>query len=143
MAEEGKCLIARGIARTVEQYLRLTDSNIDLKLIAWGTEARYVEWNRNDEFPPEMLDCKGAVNVESLITLLGKQPDGKVLFITDGFWPVNDAKILKRWKNELLPETLHVIKAGADSNPQLKGTDVFSAEDLFAALDGWLERGAV
>ena len=29
--------------------------------------------------------------------------------------------------------------AGADANPQLKGPDVFAAEDFFAALDDWLE----
>jgi hypothetical protein len=36
-------------------------------------------------------------------------------------------------------DTLRIIKIGTDANPQLKGTDVFSSEELFAALDGWQE----
>ena len=66
----------------------------------------------------------------------------KFLLITDGFWSQDDAKALKRWKEGLQTDTLRVIKIGADANPQLKGADVFAAEDLFAALDGWLEERA-
>lgn len=143
MSECGKNLIRRGVTRAVEQYVRLGYGCADIKLVAWSQEARVVAWTPDSEIPREMLDCKGAANAEALITLIGKQPDGKVLLITDGFWAQNDAKALKRWKESLQQGTLRVIKIGADANPHLKGPDVFAAEDLFAALDGWLEGGVV
>lgn len=142
MAEWGKYLIARGIARTMEQYLRLGYGYADLKLIAWSNEARVLDWCSDQEFPPELLLSEGSVNAKALVSLLGMEPGGKVLILTDGFWSPVDAKALKRWKECLQPDTLRVIKVGADANPQLKGRDVFAAEDLFAALDGWLEGGA-
>jgi hypothetical protein len=125
----------------VEQYYRLGYGKGELKLITWSKETRIVEWIPDNEYPPEMLDCKGVVNAESLIELLGEQIDGKVLLLTDGFWTHDVGKTLKHWKTRLLPDTLRIIKIGADANTYLKGLDVFSAEDLFAALDGWTERG--
>lgn len=141
MSEGGKHLIARGVVRAVEQYLRLEYGRASLRLVAWCKEARVVKWIADDEYPPEMLHCEGTANADALLALLGEQPDGKVLLITDGFWSQEDARALKRWKEKLRLETLRVIKIGADVYPQLKGEDVFAAEDLFAALDGWLEGG--
>ncbi len=141
MSEGGKYLIARGVVRATEQYFRLGYGCADLKLVAWSKEARVVEWIPNKEFPPEMLVCERAANAEALITLLGEHPDGRVLLITDGFWSQDDAKALKRWKENLQQGKLRVVKIGADANPQLKGADVFAVEGLFAALDGWLEGG--
>jgi hypothetical protein len=142
MAENGKCFIARSVARMAEQYCRLGYGCADLKLVAWNREARVVDWIPDQEFPPEMVVCESAAHAKALISLLGEQPDGKVLLITDGFWSQDDSKVLKRWKESLQQDTLRVIKIGADANPQLKGADVFAAEDLFAALDGWMEGGA-
>jgi hypothetical protein len=139
MLEGGKHLIARGVARTMVQYCHLGYGCADLKLVAWSNEARMVEWIPNKEFPPEMLVCEGVVNAVALITHLGEQPDGKVLLITDGFWSQDDVKVMKRWKASLQQDRLRIIKIGADANPQLKGADVFIAEDLLVALDGWLE----
>ena len=143
MAELGKCLIARGVARTVEQYLRLGYGSADLRLVAWGSEARVLDLHSDHEFPPELPAAGGSANAGALVSLFGTEPGGRILILTDGFWPPEDAKELKRWKECLQPDTLRVIKIGADANPQLKGSDVFSAEDLFAALSGWLEGGAV
>ena len=139
--ENGKRMIMRGLARTVEQYCRLGFCMGEIKLVAWSKKAHIVEWNPDNEFPQDMLDCKNTVNAETLIELLGNKPDGKILLVTDGFWGRDSAKALKRWKEKLLPDTLRIIKIGADANPQLEGTDVFSAEDLFAALADWLESG--
>ena len=139
MSKGGKNLMARGVARATEQYFRLGYGGADLKLVAWSNEARVVEWIPDQEMPQELLVCERAANAEALITLLGERPDGKVLLITDGFWSQGDAKALQRWKEGLQQNMLRVIKVGADANPQLKGADVFAAEDLFAALDGWLE----
>jgi hypothetical protein len=141
MAEWGKYLIARGVARAMEQYLRLGYDSAKLKLVAWGNEARLFDWRCDQEFPPELLMPEGSANAQALISLLGTEPGGKVLILTDGFWSPVDAKELKRWKACLQPDTIRVIKVGADANPHLKGVDVFAAEDLFAALDCWLQGG--
>lgn len=141
VAEGGKRLIARGVVRATEQYFRLGYGAADLKLVMWSKEARVVDWIPDKEVPTEMLVCERAANAEALISLLGEQPDGKVLLITDGFWSQDDEKALKRWKKSLQQDTLRVIKIGADANPQMKGADMFAAEDLFAALDGWLQGG--
>ena len=141
VAENGKCFIARSVARMAEQYCRLGYGCADLKVVAWNKEARVVDWIPDREFPPEMLVCESAASAVALISLLGDQPDGKVMLITDGFWSQEDSKALKHWKESLQQDTLRVIKIGADANPQLKGADVFAAEDLFAALGGWMEGG--
>ncbi len=141
MSEGAKHLIVRGMVRAVEQYFRLGHGYADLKLISWSNEARITEWIPDDEFPSEMLICEGTANAKALISFFGEFPKGKILLFTDGFWAQNDAKALKRWKENLQPGTLRIIKAGVDTNPQLKGIDVFTSENLFAALDGWLEGG--
>jgi len=141
MAEWGKHLIARGVVRAVEQYVRFGYANADLRLVAWNNKALVIDWQPDQEFPQELMVSKGSANANALLSLLGTKPGGKVLLLSDGFWPRVDAKELKRWKERLQPDTLRIIKIGADANPQLKGTDVFAAEDLFAALDGWLEGG--
>jgi len=142
MGEWGKLLIVRGVARAIEQYLRLGYGSADLKLVAWGNETRTFDWRSDQEFPPELLLSEGTAKAKELVSLFGKEPVGKILLLTDGFWSLADARELKRWKECLKQNTLRIIKIGADANPQLKGKDVFVAEDLFAALDGWIEGGA-
>ena len=133
MSENSKYLIVRNLVRSVEQYYRLGYGTCELKLISWNNEARIIEWNQNDEFPPEMLESKDTINTESLIKFLDGQPDGKILLISDGF--LTDA--FKKWKNKLPVDTMRIIKVGADTDIMLKGKDIFLAEDLFAALDSW------
>ena len=142
MGEWGKLMIARGVARAIEQYLCLGYGSADLKLVAWGNEARVIDWRSDQEFPPELLVSGGSASAKALISLLGMDPSGKVMLLTDGFWSQANERELKRWKQGLQPDTIRVIKIGADANPHLKGPDVFVAEDLFAVLDGWLEGRA-
>jgi len=141
MSEGGKCLITRGITLAIEQYFRFGYGKGEIKLIAWGKEARIAEWVSGNEYPNEMLDCKGAANAKALIELLGEQIDGKVLLLTDGFWKSGAEKELKRWMKRQKLDILRIIRIGADANTHLKEFNTFSAEDLFVALDGWLERG--
>lgn len=141
MVENGKHFIARGVARSVEQYCRLGYGSADLKLAVWRNEARLIDWNPNDELPLEMLDCNGSTSARPLLALLGEQPKIKVMLITDGYWARDDEKMLQRWMDRLPPGVLRVIKVGADANPRLKGVDVFLAEDMLTALDGWLNGG--
>jgi len=141
MAEWGKHFIARGVVRALEQYVRLGYANADLRLVVWSNEARVIEWRPDQELPQELLVSEGSANTKALVSLLGTEPGGKVLLLTDGFWSQADAKELKHWQERLQPDTLRIIKIGVDANPQLKGKNVFAAEDLFAALDEWLEGG--
>ena len=96
-----------------------------------------------DDYPEHMLVCRGTSSVTALTRLLGDSPDGKILLLTDGFWPSTEARHLKQWRARLPYDSVRVIKIGADANPQLKGPDVFLTEDLFAALDEWLEAPSV
>ena len=141
MLEWGKNLIARNTVRAVEQYVRLGKANAEIKLVAWRKDASIIDWKSDDELPPSLVSCEGCANADALIALLEKTPGAKIVFITDGFWASADAKKLKRWKKNLPADTLRILKSGADSNPMLKGDEVFPVEDLFAALDGWLEGG--
>ena len=64
-----------------------------------------------------------------------------MLLLTDGFWPHASDRLLKQWRERLPSGALRIIKIGADANPQVRGPNVFAAEEFFAALDGWLEGG--
>lgn len=141
MGEWGKLFIARSVARAMEQYLRLGYGSADIKLVAWSNEARLVDWRSDQEFPPELLVSSGVAKAAALISFFGSEPCARVLLLTDGFWSHADEKQLRSWKQCLSPDTLRIIKIGADANPQLKGNDVFAVEDLFAAIDGWIEGG--
>ncbi|MGB3976013.1 MAG: VWA domain-containing protein [bacterium] len=141
MAEWGKNLIARGVARTVEQYLRLGYGQAELKLISWRNEVHLIDWQPDQEFPSECLVTKGIANVQALISFIESEPDGKILILSDGFWSSKDSTKFKRWKRDLPLNAIRIIKIGADANAQLKGDDVFDAENLITALDRWLEGG--
>lgn len=127
----------------VAQWAELGYGCAEIILSSWAAEARnFLEWSSKDEFPAELLSCNSTSNCDALIQLLGENPDGKVLLFTDGFWPQGSAKVFKHWKECLPLDTLRIIKIGSDANPQLKGPDVFAAEDFFAALDDWLEASS-
>ena len=143
MSDGGKSFTMRTVTLTVAQWVGIGYARAEIRLCGWASETRhFLDWSTKDEFPAELLSCRGASNGQALIQWLGETPDGKVLVLTDGFWPQDQARVLKRWKECLPSDTLRFIKIGADAHPRLKGHDVFAAEDLFTALDGWLEGGA-
>lgn len=142
MAEGGKPFTMRTVALAVRQWVRLGYANADISLCGWSSEVcPFPHWRADGEYPAELLSCQGRSNWNALVAYLGEKPDGKVLLLTDGFWPQDSARFFKRWKDGLPPDTLGTIKIGADANPQLKGPGVFSAEDFFVALDGWWGNG--
>jgi len=145
MGEGGKPFVLRTLATTVAQWVRLEYGHAEIKLCAWADEARpWVDWSITDEFPAEMLVCKGAANVMALIQLVGNESHDKVLILTDGFWTRDDTKAMNRWQEGLPTNTLRIIQIGADANPhlskELKGAKVFAAEEVLAVLDGWLQE---
>ena len=143
MGDGGQPFAMRSAVMTVAQWSRLGYGHTEIRLCGWASEVRhFLDWNTRDEFPEELLSCGGTSNGKALIQSLGARPEGKVLLLTDGFWLRDDARVLKRWKECLSPNTLRIITIGASANPHLKGLDVFAAEDLFEAVDGWLEGGS-
>ena len=141
MIEGGKRLIVRGLVQQVEQYLRLGHAtDVDLRLVTWRDHAAEIEWIAGDEVPGELLECGGSVDAAELLALLGHCSDDRYLMLTDGFWPDDSRKRLKHWRDRLSPDALRVIKIGADSNPKMMGDEVFEAECLLEAMDGWLPR---
>ncbi|MBH1540989.1 VWA domain-containing protein [Stenotrophomonas maltophilia] len=144
MSEGGKPFNLRTLATTVAQWLRHGYGQAEIRLCAWSSEARSIpNWSVTDDLPVEMLVCHGSTNGEALVQLLGSEPDGKVLILTDGFWTRDGVKTLSRWQEGLPPDTLRVIQIGADANPHLskglKGAKVFAAEEVLAVLDNWLQ----
>lgn len=142
MGEDGKAFTMRTVVMTVAQWTRLKYGNTDTILYAWSSEAtQRADWSVEDEFPPDMLVCKGTSNARALLQRLDSEPNGNILILTDGFWERDEIKTLSNWLHRLPPDTLRVIQVGADANPHLlknlKGVKVFPAEEVFAALDGW------
>ncbi|PCK92885.1 hypothetical protein CFBP1590__2960 [Pseudomonas viridiflava] len=139
MADLAKPFIMRTTVMTIAQWVRLGYGRTPIRLCAWAGEAYFPDWSENQEYPAQLLACRGTSSVAALIQLLGTQPEGKILLLSDGFWSHADTKLLKQWSASLPPDTLRIIKTGADANPRLKGPYVFVTDELFAALDGWLE----
>ena len=139
MIEGGKRLVMRGLVRQVEQFHRLGYApKRDLKLVLWSDETMSHAWNPGEEVPAELFECTGSADGEQLVGLLGAPVDDFFLILTDGFWSDESRSAIKRWKDSIRPNALRIIKVGADANPKLKGADVFEADDLLSALDGWL-----
>ena len=142
MGDGGKPFTMRTAVLAIAQWVRLGYAHAEIRLCGWASEARhFLDWSPKDEFPAELLSCGGPSNWKALIQGLGEKPEGKVLLLTDGMWTKGEARVLKHWKECLPPDTFRIIKIGADANPKLKGPDVFAAEELFVALDEWLEGG--
>lgn len=140
MGEGGRAFTMRTSVLAVTQWVLFGYANAEINLYGWATEIRqFPNWTTKDEFPEELLSCGGSPSANSLIRWFGKKPDGKVLLLTDGFWTWAETKALKNWMDCLPLDTLRVIKIGAGANPQLKGPNVFHAEEVYLALDYWLK----
>ncbi|QIE30197.1 VWA domain-containing protein [Caballeronia sp. SBC2] len=140
MRDDGKPFAMRTVVMAVAQWVRFGYGEVEIRLCGWGSEVRdFFEWSAKDEFPAELLTFDGTSDWKVLIQSLEEQPDGKVLLFTDGFWPHRSEKLLKQWRECRPLGALRIIKIGADANPRLSGPEVFTADDFFAALDGWLE----
>lgn len=138
MAETGKCLQMLGLARAVEQYIRLGYASAQLKLIRWNDVASGMEWKPDGEFPEQLRQCQGSAKASALQDCLSLGSSDKVLILSDGWWPPAEAKKIKQWEKTLSPDALRIIKIGGDANPQLRGDGVFLPGDFLGALDQWL-----
>jgi hypothetical protein len=142
MMEGGKAFIMRTLVISIAQWVRLGYGEADLKLMGWASEmSHFPDWTSKDEFPPELLSGRGSSSAQALIQCLEDVQHGKFLILTDGFWGHDQARLVRRWKEGLPVDSLRFVKIGADAHPQIKGQDVFRAEDWLTAIDGWLEGG--
>lgn len=146
MSEGGKPFILRTLVMTVAQWVRKGYGQAEIRLFAWSSQAHHIQnWSIKDDFPVDMLACHGVTSGAALLQLLGDELSGKVLILTDGFWTRDIAKILSCWQEGLPSDTLRVIQVGADANPHLskglKNSKVFTAEEVLAVLDNWLQAG--
>jgi len=143
MAEGGKPYAMRTGVLTAAQLSRLGYMRAETELWGWASEIRHFpEWTTGDDLPPDLLLCSGASNGEALIQWLEHEPNRKVAIFTDGFFISAGKGLLNQLRKHLSSNDLRFIKVGADSNPQLRGEDVFGQEDIFVAFDDWLNCGA-
>jgi hypothetical protein len=135
MVEGGKRFIMRNLVRSIDQYFRLGFGNASaIRLIAWGNEAKEIDWKPAQDVPDCILACKGSAEAEPLLKMFGGQSEESYALITDGYWSSRTRKAIRQWRDSLPVGILTVIKTGSDANPLLKGENTYSSEDLFAAL---------
>jgi hypothetical protein len=143
MGEDGRPFLMRTVVMAIAQWIQLGYGRARIQLCRWADEATIVpDWDARQEYPADLLVCQGRSNANALVQLFGEKPNGKILVLSDGFWSRDEAKVFKQWKDRLPLDTVRIIKTGTDTSLQLKGVDVFATEDVFAALDGWLEDGS-
>ena len=140
MFEGGKRLIARGVVREIEQYLRLGYGRAKLRLVAAGDEMRDVEWNQDEDVPEAVLDSKGTFNAAKLREHL-KGGSGRILYIGDASWNAASSKAMTVWTAELPPDSFRAIVVGCETPLTSRGYKTFAVEDVFAALDGFVGGG--
>lgn len=138
MVESGKRFIVRNLIRTVDQYYRLQRELPEIKLVAWADEAIVVKWQPGQEVPEAILACSGSASGEALVEKLAPFQDGYFMLMSDGYWSPSARKQIGSWSRGLPDNHFRIIKIGEDADPRLKGPSVFSAENLLAALKGWI-----
>ena len=145
MVESDKRLIARSVALAISQYCRLGYANVTVRLLAAGEAPRTVEWNDGDEYPVELLNCSGKIDMQSLFGQL-ELKDNKLIFVTDGVWDAIEKKSFETMAGSSPKDSLRIIKVGLEPSHLLQSCKlrkiVFDAEEFLEALDGWIDMPA-
>jgi len=138
MVEGGKRLITRGLVRQIEQYFRFEyEEDVELRLAAWSDDIRPCAWNRDEEFPEELLECRGAASGDALVAFVDAHSGESFVLITDGFWSSSSLSTIRSLREKVGPEVLRILKTGLDANMSLRGADVFTSEEVLSLLSGW------
>ncbi|WP_166079488.1 hypothetical protein [Xiamenia xianingshaonis] len=124
----------RTILRAVDQYYRMLNPSIELKLKRWTATVEDWPWSSGDDMPDAFMSCNGSSDVQALVNELGNPPECPVVILSDGYW--NDSAAFNEWAERCQEGLLRVILLGADANRKLKADYVFKAERLLAALEG-------
>lgn len=138
MSEDNKFMLTRGIVRAVEQYIRLGYGVAEVKLVSWNAKTIIIDWNPDDEFPTELLKCKGMANQASLLDFVGSVSDDKILLLTDANWLKNDIESMRSLKSKLSPDTIRIVKIGNEAAPFWHNNEYFPTDEFFMILDNWL-----
>lgn len=140
MVEGGRPYALRTAVLTAAQLVRLGYMRAELSLWGWAAAMRpFPDWAAGDEFPPDLMSCSGNTSGQALLQWAEQTPPRHVVLFTDGYFLSSATTLLNQLRRQLPNGALRFIKLGADCNPHLKGTDVFSNEDMFAAFDDWME----
>jgi hypothetical protein len=144
MAEGGKPYAMRTAVLTAAQLVQLGYMRAEASICGWASGiSQFPDWTTGDEFPTNLLSCSGASNGDALIQWLEDGPDRMVVLFTDGFFLSAGKGLLTQMRKRLPDDCIRIIKVGADTNPQLKGADVFGQEDVFGAFDAWLDTDSL
>lgn len=147
MGESDKRLVARSIVLTVAQYCRFErHPEVHIHLLATGDVSRLVEWNTEDEYPDELLDCSGKVDMLSLAKFVPPS-DAKFILVTDGAWGMPEKRAFEAIAESLPRDAVRIIKVGAETSYNLQTFEsrkmVFDAEEILEVLDRWLGASSV
>lgn len=137
MLEGGKHMIVGGVVRATEQYVRLGYGCANLQLAVWDSSVCKMDWEPGQPLPEDLFECRKILEGDSFGRFLNSEHVDRVLLLTDGFLPKADIRAVKQFRR-CNPGALRILRIGGDANPQMKGEDVYTPEELIAAFDGWL-----
>ena len=138
MLEGGKRLIARGVVRQAEQFIRLGYANAAIRLFSVCDKPEAIEWDPDTEYPNSLLTCSGLLNMPLLLDAL-KDSTGKYLFLSDCSWDSKTKRAFTTWVETLPEDSVRIIQIGYEHKSAMRGCQSFAPEDFFLAMDNWLE----
>lgn len=140
MAESGKIFVVRNLIRTVDQVARLRNAKHEVKLVLWSNKVEMTDWTLGDDVPQDLMQCQSSgLSGTALEEALSVTPEDFLMLFTDGYWSDGARRALGTLTGMLPQGHFRIVKVGEDAEPRIKGPSVFAAEDLLAALDGWVE----
>lgn len=141
MREASKYLVVRSLVRELEQYFRFGYADtVDLQLVAWSSGVVPLPWAPGRDVPALLLKCGQSTDGAALARFISKHCGDRFLVLTDGFWPQESISAIASLVTVGSDTELRILKVGTDANPALVGPGVFGPEELFAAMEGWLDQ---
>ncbi len=143
MIEGGKHFIARNFFIQLQQYIKYYTPNVNLKILSVNDETTEYSVSFEDEYPEELLNCKGKFNAEKTVEFLNTKFDknqDKVLLITDDLSYDNE-RTVKIWSADLKYDTVRIIKLDmteSEKNTTENRRNCYCVEDLFKILNNWI-----
>lgn len=141
MVEAGKRFLVRSLVRQVEQLMRFhLIPAANLHLFAWGEEMEKCIWNVDDEVPPEIISCKGRVDISVLARFLRQQTNEKSIIFSDCSWEDGRDDTLVAISSLLNQPLVRVVPVGADANLLQAGKMALPCDNALPLLEEWLSR---
>jgi sulfur transfer complex TusBCD TusB component (DsrH family) len=117
MFELGNRTLLRSCAREIEQIFRFDAPRMNVEWYSATETIERVAWDVDDEFPMNEFVKGGRLNIELMLSFVGKSNDA-VLLVTDGCWSAI---------------TVHAIENALRENPQLEFYVMVMGTDKSAA----------